>query len=136
MADGPARQRLGQREQRLERTLTVSDHEDRALRRSAAFELQGRILPQNRALELLERRARVDAQLVDERPARILVCLERFGLSSGAVEGEHQMSAEALAQRVLADETAQLRDQLRVTTQHKVRLNPLLERGQAQVFEP
>jgi hypothetical protein len=38
------------------------------------------VLPKDRSLQLLEGRARFDAELVDERPARVLVRVEGFGL--------------------------------------------------------
>ena len=68
------------------------------------------LLPQDLGLELPELRAGLDAELLDEAPARVLVDLERFGLAAGAVEGEHQQPAKRLAKRMLADERFELAD--------------------------
>ena len=40
-----------------------------------------------------ERRARVDAEAVDERAPRVLVHVERLGLAAGPVESEHEVGA-------------------------------------------
>ncbi len=68
------------------------------------------VLAQDRLLELLQRRARVDPELVHERPARVLVGVERLGLPPGAVERQHLLPAQALSQRVLPHEGGELRD--------------------------
>jgi len=52
---------------------------------------QRRLLPQDRALELLEVRARLEAELLDENPARVAVSLERVSLSPGAVERQNPL---------------------------------------------
>src|SRR5207249_1127057 len=48
----------------------------------------------------------------------------------------HQLFAQTLAERVLADEAFQLGNEFGVTPEAKVRLDPLLERTQAQLFQP
>ena len=60
------------------------------------------ILAQDRALERLEPLARLGADLLDERRAGSGVGVERVGLAAGAVEREHELRTEPLAQRVLA----------------------------------
>src|SRR5207244_2519456 len=84
----------------------------------------------------LQRPARLDPQLVDERATRLLVRLERLCLAAGAVEGEHQLSARPLPERILGDERLQLRHELRVQAERELRLEPLLERRHAQLLEP
>ena len=95
----------------------------------------GRLLAQNRLLELLERRARIDAELLDERAARVPVDVERLRLPPRAVEREHELGAEALAERVGGDELLQLADDVRMPAEGEIRLDPALERGQAQLLE-
>ena len=56
---------------------------------------------------------------------------ERLGLPAAAVKREHQLRAEALAQRMLGDERLELADHLGVTTEREVGLDALLERCQA-----
>ena len=70
------------------------------------------VLAEDRLLELLEAGARLDPELVEQGGARRPVRVERLGLAARAVEREHQLGAERLAQRVLGDERLQLPDEL------------------------
>jgi hypothetical protein len=90
---------------------------------------------QDAALELLELLARLDAQLVDERPARILVRLEGLGLAPRAVEREHQLGAQPLSKRMVADQRFELADHLRVVAERQLGLDALLDGRQAQLLE-
>ena len=95
--------------------------------------VQGRILLEDCALELLKTDARLEAELVQELTAGAPVCLERIGLAARAVEREHQLPAQALAERVLGDQRLELSDQDVVLSERKVGLDPLLERGHPQL---
>ena len=57
-------------------------------------------MPEDRLLELLQQRARLDAQLIDERAARRLVCGKGLRLPSGAVEREHELPTQPFAERL------------------------------------
>ena len=94
------------------------------------------ILPEDRPLQLLERRARVDPELVDESPARLLVGVQRLGLPTRPVERRHQIHPEALAERVLGDERLELPDQLVVAPECEVGVDPQLQRGEPDLLEP
>jgi len=61
----------------------------------ARFEL--RILSQDLPLELLELRARLEAQLVAERLAGLPIGLERVRLPARGVERAHQLSLQPFA---------------------------------------
>ena len=87
-------------------------------------------------LETLELGAGLEAELLDERPASIGVHVECLRLAAGAVEGEHQLRAEALAQRMRAHELAQLRHELGVTSSGEVGLDPRLESLEPYVLQP
>ena len=50
----------------------------------------------------------LDAQLLNERPAGVLVGLQRFGLAVRAVERQHLLGAETLAVGVLGDQGLEL----------------------------
>ena len=78
---------------------------------------------------------RLEAELVVERAAEVLVDRERVGVPPGPVEREHRLPAQALAQREPRDLGRQLPDQLRVAALHQVRLDAVLETGQAQLVE-
>ena len=67
---------------------------------------------------------------------RVAVGGERVGLAAGAVEREHQLPAQPLAQRVVLDERLELAHELGVEAAGEVRLDALAQAGQAQVLEP
>jgi hypothetical protein len=60
---------------------------------------------------------------------------ERLGLPPGAVEGEHQLHAEALAERMLGHEPLELRDEIGVAAEREVDVDTFLERRQPQLLE-
>ena len=95
-----------------------------------------RVLREDRPLELPQRLARLDPELVDERLARALIDRERVRLPAGAVERQHQLSPEPLAHGLLDDEALELRDELAVPGEREVGVDPVLERGQSQLLEP
>ena len=60
----------------------------------------------------LERRARIEPELLRQPPSQVLVGLERLGLATGAIQRSHQLTPQPLSQRVLAHERLELRDEL------------------------
>ena len=58
-------------------------------------QVQGRVLREDRQLELPQLRARFDRQVVDQQRADGVVVLQRVGLPTAAVQGEHQLPAES-----------------------------------------
>ena len=100
------------------------------------LDIQRRILPQDRPLELLERRAQVDPELVDEGPARVLVGLQGLRLPARPVQRRHQIPPQAFAERVLGDECLELADQLIVAPEREVGVDPKLDRCQPDLVEP
>ena len=58
---------------------------------------QRRVLREDRALQLPQLDARLEPELVGEDCAARLVHLERLGLTSGSVERQHELPAQALA---------------------------------------
>ncbi len=72
-----------------------------------------------------------------ERVAGLLVGLERLGLASRAVEGEHQLVPEALPQRLLRPPGPAARPTSSAcAAELQVRRDPVLVRGRAQFVEP
>ena len=61
------------------------------------------------------------------------VDLERVGLAARAVEREHQLAAQPLAQRVLVDERFELADELRVAAERELGLGALLDEREPQL---
>ena len=54
----------------------------------------------------------LEPELVDQEPPALAHHLQRVRLAAGAIEREHQLPAQPLAQRVLGDQRAQLADQV------------------------
>ena len=87
-----------------------------------------RILSEDRAVQLLQRWAGLDSELVDEHAPGVVVDLERFRLPARSIEREHQLAAKPLAKRVLVGERLELADQVAVTACFELCLDPVLER--------
>src|SRR5262249_59495633 len=94
-----------------------------------------RVLGKDRPLKVFERLAWLQAELVGQESACLLVALECFGLAAGAVEGEHELAAESFPQGMLDDEGFQLSDEVDVTGEGKIGFDPLLEDREPQLLE-
>src|SRR4029077_17012171 len=94
-----------------------------------------RLLPQDRRVHPAQERARLQPQLLDEELPSLAVRLERLRLSSGAVEREHQLGAQPLAEGRAAHERLELRDEVRVGADRELRLRALLEQRELELFE-
>ena len=97
---------------------------------------RGDLLAQDCRFQRAQVGRRLDAEPVDERPVRVAVGGERVGLAARAVEGEHQLAAQPLAQRVLLDQPLELARDLGVPAAREVGLDALADAAQPQVFEP
>ncbi len=72
------------------------------------------------SLERLQRGRRVQAKLVRQYLPRVGVRRERVGLAAAAVERQHELRAQRLAQRMLGDERLELAHQVRVAAECEV----------------
>ena len=93
------------------------------------------ILLQDAALEPLQALARLQPDLLGERQSTLLVDMQRLGLAVGAIEREHELAAEPLAQLVPGHERLELADELTVAAEGKIRLDPLFERRELKLVE-
>src|SRR5207249_10165415 len=114
----------------------------RRLRRSSAWrrrrfvvEVERRVLVEHPLLEVAQLLARLDPELLDERATRVLVRGERFSLPSTAIEGEHELAAKPLAQRIVGDEALQFADDGGLSGRGEILVDPLLEAREAQLAE-
>ena len=98
--------------------------------------LERGVLREHRALEILERSARLDPQLLDKGHARVAVDVQRFGLAPRAVEREHQLATQPLAERMARAQRLELCHELRRLAAAQVGLQPVLERLEPQLLEP
>ena len=87
-------------------------------------------------VELLQLGTGLDAELLDQHPSRLLIQREGIRLPAAAVEGEHQLPARALAERMVTHDRVQFRHDLAVAAPCKLGLDPPLERDCAQLVEP
>ena len=105
-------------------------------RRRGRRRVERRIVREDRLLEPLQLGPGLDADLLDERVARLPVGVERLGLAPGAIQREHPLGVQPLAQRVLRDERLELADHVGVPPRREVRLDRQLVRVHAQLVEP
>src|SRR5206468_858682 len=104
--------------------------------RSARRRSERGVVLENRVLEPLEPFSRLQTELLGKQAPPLLIDVESLRLAPRAVEREHQLGAKALTERVLADERMKLGDELRVPAQREIRVHPLLDCAQAELFEP
>ena len=93
------------------RVLDVGEQEGERLHLRLRLELERRVLVEDPPLELLQLRRGLEAELLRQVRARLLVRTEGFRLAAGAVEREHVLRAEALVDRELLAQHLQLRNQ-------------------------
>ena len=108
----------------------------RRLRLGRRGQVERGVLGEDRLVQALQLGAGLDADLLDERRARVAVGGERLRLAAGAIEREHPLGVQALAQRVLGDERVELADHLGVPAGREVGVDRHLGRAQAQLLEP
>ena len=89
------------------------------------------IVVEDPALEVQQMRRGLEAELLGQVRTRLLVRTERFRLTAGAVEREHVLRAEALVDRELLAQHLQLSDQLRVTPERELGLDPRFDGAEA-----
>ncbi len=83
----------------------------------AGDRVQRRIVAEHEGLELAQRRAGIDAQLLDQPLPAVGVGAQGLGLTPAPVEREHEQLQQPLAQRMPAHPRLQLAHELHVPTQ-------------------
>ena len=114
----------------------VADRRVPGRRRPRRRQVQARVLAEDAQFELHQRGSRVDTELLDKRPAPALERVQRVGLPAAAIEREHQLAAQALAEQVLADERLELRHQVVMAAERQIGVDSILERGQPELIQP
>ena len=92
-------------------------------------------MPQDRLLEATQISAGLDPKLADEPLAAVAVARERVGLSTVAVEGQHQLPEHLLVERLGRDPALQIGDELVVAAESKGHVDALHPGGTALVVE-
>ena len=62
--------------------------------------------------------------------------MQRVSLPAAAVEREHQLAAQPLAEHVLGDQRLELRHQLVMAAERQVGVDAILERREPQLLQP
>ena len=91
-------------------------------------QLERSVLAQDRLLQPPQLLARLESQLLRELVPSRAVGVERLGLPCRAVERQHELATQSLPEWLAADEPLELGDQLGVTPESKIGLDPLLQR--------
>ncbi len=94
------------------------------------------VVGQHPAVERVQLRARLQAEFTDQFRPRTLVRDECLAPPSAAVQSEHQLAVQPLAQRVAGDGGLDVHEDGRMPAEAELRLDPLLEGGHAGVVEP
>ncbi len=91
---------------------------------------------QDRALELLQGAARLEAELVAQQRTSLAIRLERVGLTALTVEREHQLSTQALLEGVRRDEALELGHVSGAVADRELGVDAVHRRRQPKLLEP
>ena len=132
---GASLARVGQQRLQLGK-LTVPTRQQRGAtvqrrRKPLRRRRERRVLDEDRVLQGAQLRAGLQSDLLDQCATRPPVGLERISLPAAAVQGQHQLSVQVLAQRLLGHRSLELGDQVRVAAERELGLRASLERGPA-----
>ena len=103
--------------------------------RGLGRDLERRLLAEDGCLQALKLTARGQAELLVEGLTGLPIDLEGVSLAPGAVEGEHELSAQALPQRVVSDQGLELPDKVDLLAQGEVRIDALLDGVESQLLQ-
>ena len=98
--------------------------------------VEGGVLGEDLLLEAAQLGPGLDPDLLAERPVGLAVGLQRLGLAPGAIEGEHALGVEALAQGLLRDQRLELGEHLVVAPGGELGVDRQLQRLQMKFLEP
>jgi hypothetical protein len=93
------------------------------------------IVVEDRLLQAAQLGAGLGPELVEQGAPRGAVGLQRIGLAPAAIQREHELASEPLAQRLRGDEDLELGDELLRAAEGEVGLDAVLERGDAQLLQ-
>ena len=100
------------------------------------LELQYLVVGQDRGFEPAQVVAGFEPEVLDEDVAATAVDIERLRLPAGTVEGEHELAAWPLPQRVLGDHALQFTDQRVVPAEQQFDVDAVLEDAQPLLVQP
>ena len=125
-------------EQGLELLLSPDEGPSRWLGRGSVVArgmIEHRFLAQDRLLELPQLPAGLDPQLLDESTPEVAIGRERLGLAARPVERQHQSAPGPLAKGMLAGQGLELANDLGVSSQGELRVDPIFHGGEAMLLQ-
>ncbi len=94
---------------------------------------QGAVLVENASLQVFQLRRGVDPEALDEYGPGVAERTQGLALSARPVQRQHVQGAQVLAKGMLDGQRVQFGDDLTVPSRPQVGVDPVLERGQAQL---
>ena len=91
---------------------------------------------EDRRLQLVELPARLQTELPDECPPRVLIGSQRVGLPPRAVQREHEQSAELFAERLALDRGRESVAELAISAQCQLGLEEVLCADEPELLQP
>ena len=104
--------------------------------RGGRVRLQGRVGGEDGLLEPLQGSARLQSQLPEQDPPGHPVGRQGVGPAAGAVQGEHQLPAQPLLERMPGDQLGQLAHELDVAAEGELGVDAVLGGGEAELLQP
>jgi hypothetical protein len=89
---------------------------------------------ENPGLHRFQPRTGLKPEFVHQVRTGALIDLERVGLALASIQGEHQLSCNPLARRMLGQTPFQLANHLHVLAERQPGVRPLLDRRQAKLL--
>ena len=90
---------------------------------------------EDRALQIPQRRAWFETKVADQALTRLTVGGQRLGLTTNAIQSEHQLGGQLLAGGMRRHQGLQLTDQLRLPPELEVGFHARLQGGQPQLIQ-
>ena len=106
----------------------------RSDRRSGRVDL--RVLVEDGQFQGAQLRARIEAEFLRQPFPCLGVHVQRVGLPTSSIRGEHELADKAFTQRLLGDESPQLAGELVVAAEREVHFHAILDRAPPQLLEP
>ena len=91
---------------------------------------------QNRALEVSNRGSGLKSEFVHQTLTAGPVDVERFRLTAAQIERQHEQADKPLTKRMLAHETLELHDDVRVVAVGEAQIDAVFQCDQAELLQP
>ncbi|MDQ3620088.1 MAG: hypothetical protein M3391_08165 [Actinomycetota bacterium] len=83
----------------------------------------------------MQRSTWFDTEFIDEPDSCIPKDIQGLGLSARSIQGQHHQFPKPLAQGMVGDRQIQAGDDVRMSSQSKISLDPIFQGGDRELFE-